>query len=147
MSGTITATILVIAMMAGTSGVNAANCTLQSLTPDGESLSVPGVGKVALGTADDVARPAAWQGPLVSGACTFDIGIIELPIFASKPGHLYVTTYSGAVRRMSLVDFKSCKVSWQSKPFVGPVQVEAGGLKLGKSRLNFDARCGLKLER
>ncbi len=139
--------IFAIALVAGTSNVGAAICTLRALTPNGERLSVPGVGEVALGAADDAAQPAAWQGPLVSGTCSVDIGIIELPIFASQTGRLYVTTYSGAVRRMSLVDFKSCKVSWQSKPFVGAVQVEAAGLKLGSSRFKLDAHCGMKLKR
>jgi hypothetical protein len=147
MSQRITAAVIALALIAVMSKAEAASCTLQALAPNGQTVAVPGVGEVALGVADNAAQPAAWQGPLAIGACSVDIGIIELPIFASPPDRLYVTTYSGALRQMSLVDLKACKVSWHSKPFIGAVQADARGLKLGKQRIRFDAQCEIKLER
>ena len=130
---------LLMVMMAAHAG--AANCGIETLRPRGNVLKVRGIGAVSLGAADDLARPIAWQGPMSAGTCSLDLGIIEAPFMATSPGTVYVTTYSGAMRRVALVDLGACKIRWHSKPFVGAVQADSAGLTLGKRRLSFNAQC------
>lgn len=60
---------------------------------------------------------------------------------AARPGFLYVTTYSGSIRRVALVDVAACSIRWESKPFVGAVRADAQGLDLGSIRFTFDRHC------
>ena len=121
--------------------LHAAECELAVLTPENAALNIDGVGTVSLGEADDAARPKAWQGPVRVGACSLDIGLIEAPIIGTSGGPVYITAYSGALRKVMLVDAAACKVVWRSAPFVGDVTVAPGRLKLGKTVVALDGRC------
>ena len=139
--------LLLLVSMALAADAGAVTCTLTPLHPTGETLQLGGIGQVSLGMADDSARPRAWQGPISAGACTLDLGIIEAPFLTARPGAMFVTTYSGALRTVSLVDLGACRIAWQSTPFTGAVESDAGGLKLGSRRVGLDARCLPKARR
>ena len=141
MHGTPGKWILSLASMALAADAGAAGCILKPLHPAGETLQLRGVGQVSLGVADDGARPRAWQGPIAAGACTLDLAIIEAPFFSAHSGAMFVTTYSGALRTVSLVDLGACKIAWQSTPFTGTVRAVPGGLQLGARRVGLDAQC------
>lgn len=66
-----------------------AGCRLQALVPHGSEARV-GALPLKLGDADDAIAPQAWQGPLVAGKCTLDIGIIERPLMLAPGNLLYV---------------------------------------------------------
>jgi hypothetical protein len=121
--------------------LHAAECKLAILTPENGALKVDGIGTVSLGEADNAAQPKAWQGPVSAGACALDVGLIEAPIIGTSGGPVYLTTYSGALRKVVLVDAAACKVVWRSAPFVGEVNVAQGRLKLGKTVVALDGRC------
>ena len=72
--------------------------TLRTLTPHGSELRVGP--SVNLGEADNAVNPNAWQGPLMSDACTFELGIIEPPLLLTPANLPYVPTYSGSVRTL-----------------------------------------------
>lgn len=122
------------------SNVANAECTLHRVTPVGSTARANGQ-TIQLGDADSAVRPAAWQGPLVADACTLGLGIIEGPLMMTNTRMLYVPTYSGSVRRLYLVDLRSCKVRWQSAAFAGKLNISAGTLQLGDQRVALDARC------
>ena len=147
MSGRPLTSIVSLLMVIFADHASAANCAIEALKPHGNVLKVRGVGDVSLGAADDPARPMAWQGPISAGTCSLDLGIIEAPFMASSRGTVYVTTYSGAMRRVALVDLVACKTRWQSKSFVGAVQADSAGLTLGKRRLAFNAQCAPQVRR
>lgn len=139
--------LLSLLMVISAEHANSADCKIETLEPRGNILKVRGVGDVSLGAADDLARPMAWQGPMSAGTCSLDLGIIEAPFMATSPGTVYVTTYSGAMRRVALVDLGACKIRWQSRPFVGAVQADSAGLTLGKRRLTFNGHCAPQVRR
>lgn len=122
------------------STVARAECDLQTLTPQGSELRA-GSSTVNLGEADNAADPNAWQGPLVVGACTLDMGIIEPPLLLTPANLLYVPTYSGSVRRLTLVDLNACKARWQSAAFTGSLRIDQRALHLGGKRIALDAHC------
>jgi hypothetical protein len=138
---------LSLVAMALAADAGATGCTLKPLQPTGDTLQLSGVGQVSLGAADDSAHPRAWQGPIAAGACTLDLGIIEAPFLTARPGALFITTYSGALRTVSLVDFGACKVIWQSTPLTGAVRTTPAGLQLGEQRIALNARCLPKAHR
>lgn len=117
-----------------------AECSLQTVTPTGNALRA-GSATVNLGEADDAANPHAWRGPLAAGACTLDIGIIEPPLLLTPANLLYVPTYSGSVRTLTLVDLNACSVRWKSAPFSGRLKVGSRALRLGANRVALDAHC------
>lgn len=117
-----------------------AECTLQALTPHGSEVRVEAA-VVQLGDADNAASPAAWQGPLVAGACTFDLGIIEPPLLLAQGKLLYVPSYSGSRRTLTLVDLNTCSVRWKSMAFSGRLTIGPRALQLGGKRIALDARC------
>lgn len=96
---------------------------------------------ISLGEADDPSSPKAWQGPLRTGACTFDIGIIETPFTLSGKRYLYVPTYSGAARHVALLDLESCTTRWTSAVFAGELHLEQNRLRLGDKSVELDAHC------
>lgn len=117
-----------------------AECSLQTLAPHGSEVRA-GAATVSLGEADNASSPNAWQGPLVAGACTFELGIIEPPLLLTPAKLLYVPTYSGSVRTLTLVDLNACKVRWQSAAFSGRLKIGPRALQLGAKRIALDARC------
>ena len=86
-------------------------------------------------------RSAAWQGPLVTGQCRLDIGIIEPPLMLAPGNLLYVPTYSGSMRTLMLVDLASCAVRWQSAAFSGHLTINPQQLHVGGKRIALNARC------
>jgi hypothetical protein len=126
-------------MLVASVGANA-ECQLQHLNVRASQLRV-GATTVNLGAADAGRRARAWQGPLVAGACKLDLGIIEAPLVGATATLLYVPTYSGSVRRLTLVDLRSCSVRWQSAPFSGPLRIGPRALDLGGKRIALNANC------
>lgn len=117
-----------------------AECKLRTLTPSGNSVQV-GAATLDLGEADNASTPSAWQGPLVAGACSLNLGIIEPPLVLTPTDLVYVPTYSGSVRRLTLVDFGRCSVRWKSAPFSGDLKIGSHELNLGGKRIALDAQC------
>lgn len=117
-----------------------AGCRLQALTPHGSEAHIGAI-HIKLGQADDVIAPQAWQGPLIAGKCTLDIGIIEPPLKLASSNLLYVPTYSGSVRQLMLVDLARCTIRWQSAPFSGSLAINPRQLRLGGTYIALDARC------
>ena len=117
-----------------------AGCRLQALVPHGSEARV-GALPLKLGDADDAIAPQAWQGPLVAGKCTLDIGIIERPLMLAPGNLLYVPTYSGSLRKLMLVDLAHCAIRWQSAAFSGRLTIDAQQLHLGETHIALDARC------
>lgn len=126
-------------ILVASSGANA-ECRLQHLNVRGSQLKV-GAKTVNLGAADAGNRARAWQGPLVAGACKLDLGIIEAPLVGATATLLYVPTYSGSVRRLTLVDLRSCSVRWQSAAFSGALRIGPRALDLGGKRIELNASC------
>jgi hypothetical protein len=117
-----------------------AECNLQLLAPNDSKITV-GATTVLLGEADEPSQASAWQGPLRAGACTFDVGIIEQPIALAPSQLMYVTTYTGSLRTVSLFDLKTCTVRWKSAPFAGVVALTPTALKMGGKSITLDSRC------
>jgi hypothetical protein len=117
-----------------------AHCSLQMLAPQDGKITA-GATTITLGEPDDPSLPAAWQGPLRAGACTFDIGIIEQPLALTPEQRMYVTTYSGSVRTVTLFDLNTCSVHWKSAPFAGVVALTEHGLRMGGTTVRLDRRC------
>jgi hypothetical protein len=117
-----------------------AECNLQALTPHGSEMRA-GAASVNLGEADNASSPTAWQGPLVAGACTLDVGIIEPPLLLAQGKLLYVPSYSGSVRTLTLVDLNTCSVRWKSMAFSGRLTIGPRALHLGGRRIALDAHC------
>lgn len=117
-----------------------AGCRLQALTPHGSEAHI-GAMHIKLGQADDAIAPQAWQGPLVAGKCTLDIGIIERPLKLAPGNLLYVPTYSGSMRQLMLVDLARCAIRWQSAPFSGSLAIDPRQVHLGSKHIALDARC------
>jgi hypothetical protein len=117
-----------------------AGCTLELLVPHDSKLTA-GTATLDLGHADDPSAPTAWQGPLTTGTCSFDVGIIERPMAMASSGLLYVTTYSGSMRTVTLVDLNKCAVRWKSRPFAGKAALTPSALTLGPKRVALDEQC------
>jgi hypothetical protein len=117
-----------------------AGCKLDELITHGSEARI-GTSSVKLGEADDAIAPKAWQGPLVAGQCTLDIGIIERPLMLAPGNLLYVPTYSGSMRTLMLVDLARCAVRWQSAAFSGRLTIDPQHLHVGGKRIALDARC------
>jgi hypothetical protein len=118
----------------------AAGCTLEPLVPRDTKVTA-GAAALDLGAADDPSAPTAWQGPLTTGTCSFDIGIIERPMALAPFQLLYVTTYSGSMRTVTLVDLNKCAVRWKSRPFAGKADLTPSALTLGHKHVALDAQC------
>ncbi|MGJ7918479.1 hypothetical protein ACI48D_23790 [Massilia sp. LXY-6] len=118
----------------------AARCTLKPLAPH-ESKLIAGTATINLGDADEPSAPTAWQGPLKAGTCSFDIGIIEQPMALTPAQLLYVTTYSGSMRTVTLFDLNTCSVRWKSEPFAGKVALMDSALTLGQKRMALNDQC------
>lgn len=118
-----------------------AACALQTLAPKGSEVQIKST-TINLGEADDPVHPTAWQGPLTAGDCKIDLNIIERPIKADKSGrYLYVPTYSGSLRKLTLVDLQSCATPWTSEAFSGTLKISSKQLILGKTHVALDAAC------
>ena len=131
---------LLILTLTHSASVHAA-CALQTLEPKGSEIHVKSMA-VNLGEADDPVHPTAWQGPLATGDCKIELNIIERPFRADTSGrYLYVSTYSGSLRKLTLVDLKSCSTPWTSEAFAGPLKISSKQLVLGKTRIALDAAC------
>lgn len=132
-----------IALLGSAIAANASThgCALVQIEPIEGRLVIDGAQDALLGEADNSVGPSAWQGPITSGRCTVDLGIIEAPFFAVGKGKVYVTTYSGSARNVVLVDLEACKVTWRSKPFTGEVTVTRDGLKMGARQVRTNAQC------
>jgi hypothetical protein len=117
-----------------------AECTLQKLAPHGSEVRA-GVLALNLGDADNLINPTAWQGPLVAGACTFVLDIIEQPLMLASSDLLYVPTYSGSARTLTLVDLSTCSVRWKSATFSGSLRIGPHELNLGGKHVALDAQC------
>lgn len=133
--------ILSLLLLCITAHAAATSCSTEIIKPHRDMISLPHVGDVSLGTPDDSNPPTAWQGPMSAGACSLDLGIIEAPFLASHSGAVFVTTYSGAMRSVALVDLRACIVRWKSRPFVGDVRADAAGLRLGQRYIAFNKLC------
>lgn len=121
-------------------GLAQAECVLRTLEPQGSEVHAGDL-TVNLGEADDPARPTAWQGPLVAGACRIELGIIEPPLALGGEAYLLVPTYSGSVRKLSVVDLKGCSVLWESAGFSGGLKIGPHGLELGGKRVELGREC------
>jgi hypothetical protein len=117
-----------------------AKCKLELLVPKAGVVRV-GSADVILGEEDNPTSPTAWQGPLVAGACKFNLGIIENPLALANGRLLYVPTYSGNMRQLALVDLQSCSQKWTSGAFSGELNIGADLLRLGDQRIALDANC------
>jgi hypothetical protein len=117
-----------------------AECSLQKLAPQGSEVRT-GVLTLNLGEADNLFSPTGWQGPLVAGACTFGLDIIEQPLMLAGSDLLYVPTYSGSARTLTLVDLSTCAVRWKSATFSGSLRIGPHELNLGGKRVALDAQC------
>jgi hypothetical protein len=126
--------ILMSAMMAR------AECSLQALSARGSEVRA-GAATLNLGEPDNAIAPVAWQGPLRAGACSVDLGIIEAPLMLAPDNLLYVPSYSGSVRTLTLVDLVTCSVRWKSMTFTGILKIGPRALQLGRKRIALDARC------
>ncbi|MCS0607768.1 hypothetical protein NX773_06285 [Massilia solisilvae] len=113
---------------------------MKMLAPQEDKVSI-GLRTISLGEPDDPQQPTAWQGPLRVGRCSFDIGIIELPIALTSKGQLFVATYSGSVRNIALFDLDACKVRWEGQAFAGALQLTSDELKMGDEVLKLDGEC------
>lgn len=130
------------ALVLASSSVIAAEkvCSLSMLVPQ-QSRVVLGKTEVSLGEPDSNDQATAWQGPLRSNNCSFDIGIIEQPIASTQGGLLFVSTYSGSTRSIALYDLNSCAVRWQSDTFDGQLALNSAELRMGNRSLPLDNEC------
>lgn len=117
-----------------------AACLQSELKVQGSEVAA-GAFTLNLGEADDAASPAAWQGPLSTGKCETALSIIEPPLVLVNERLLFVPTYSGSMRRLSVVDLPACKIAWQSAPFSGKLKISPLELRLGKKRIPLAADC------
>ncbi len=117
-----------------------AQCLLHLVVPQDGRISI-GKTTVSLGDADSKDQPTSWEGPLKAGRCTFDPGVIEQPIAVTPRGWLYVSSYSGSARMVTLYDLESCSVRWQSPSFDGKLELDSHELRLGETRMTLDNAC------
>ena len=117
-----------------------AECALKTLEPKGTVIGA-GAFDLTRGEADDRVHPSAWQGPLVTGKCTLELGIIEPPLVLVSNSLLYVPSYSGNMRTLSLVDLAACSVRWRSWAFSGDLRISPTALELGGQRVKLDGNC------
>jgi hypothetical protein len=115
-------------------------CKLTTLTVNGSSVQA-GAFTVTLGEADDPVKPTAWQGPVRTGQCNFDLAIIEGPLAIGAGRYLFVPTYSGALRELTVVDLKTCSTKWASKSFVGDLLVGPTSVQLDTQIFALDPNC------
>lgn len=117
-----------------------AGCELKPLVPQGDIVRTDNL-TIALGEADNPAKPTAWQGPVAAGSCTLDLGIIEPPLMLASGRFLYVPTYSGSVRTLYLIDPAACTILWKSREFSGQLNIGPKALILGGQRIILDGKC------
>jgi hypothetical protein len=117
-----------------------AQCSLTPVVPQTGKFSI-GTATVSLGEADSANQPTAWQGPLRTDRCSFDIGIIEQPIALTPNGQLYVSTYSGSQRSIALYDLKTCTVRWKSPTFAGKLKLTSKSLRMADKTLSLNDDC------
>lgn len=117
-----------------------AKCKLELLEPQASTVRVGAI-QVSLGEADDLASPTAWQGPLVAGTCKVDLGLIEKPLALTNDRLVFVPTYSGSTRQLTLLDLESCTARWKSAIFAGELHIGEDELNLGTQRIALDAKC------
>ncbi|MES2299980.1 MAG: hypothetical protein V4582_23280 [Pseudomonadota bacterium] len=132
---------LALLIAAFASGADAkTSCSLARLTPHASTLQLNGE-TIDLGEADSALNPSAWQGPLRSKRCRFALGIIEAPLVLLAGKWLYVPTFSGSIRHLTVLDMASCKVRWTSQPFSGAFDIDGGAVTMDGRRVPLDARC------
>lgn len=117
-----------------------AECSLQRLEPKGSEIH-SGEWAINLGEADNPVQPSAWQGPLVAGSCKLDLGIIEQPLALAAGHYLYVPTYSGSLRKLTVVNLKDCSIPWKSTVFSGHLAIRSQSLSLGGKRIEIEETC------
>jgi hypothetical protein len=118
----------------------AAACHLNFIVPQNGTFTV-GKTTINLGEADPKGQPTAWLGPIKTGQCSFDPGIIEQPIAITPSGWLYVSSYSGSERMITLYNLKTCSIRWQSDTFAGKLELNSRELHLGDRRLLLNEAC------
>jgi hypothetical protein len=133
-------TCLAVLATASIPMVAPARCVLTSIVPQDGKFEL-GKTIVSLGEPDSKNQPAAWLGPLRSGQCSFDIGIIEQPIALTPSGDLYVATYSGSERSIALYNLKTCSIRWQSAAFAGKLELDSRELRLDAEKIMLDDAC------
>ncbi|MGZ5202036.1 MAG: hypothetical protein ACXWC4_19935 [Telluria sp.] len=132
--------LAVLVSSSGSPVVASAQCQLSFMVPQDGSLSI-GKTTVSLGEPDSKDQPTAWQGPLKTEQCAFDPGIIEQPIAMTPGGWLYVSSYSGSARTITLYDLKTCSIRWQSDSFAGKLELNSRELRLGDKKMMLDDAC------
>jgi hypothetical protein len=133
-------TCLAVLATSSISMVASARCVLTSIVPQDGKFEL-GKTTVSLGEPDSNSQATAWQGPLRTGQCSFDIGIIEQPIALTPSGALYVSTYSGSERSIALYDLKTCSIRWQSGKFTGKLELNSSQLRLNDEKITLDDAC------
>ena len=124
----------------GLSVIARAECHLEMLAPQGSEVRSAAL-IIKLGDADNPVAPTAWQGPLVAGDCTFELGIIEQPLALASDRWLYVSTYSGSIRRLTLLDLRTCSIRWKSTAFSGALNINPKALDLGERHVPLNGQC------
>lgn len=121
-------------------------CSFQDVTPtQGRTVKVI-QSEIDLGEPDEENTPSAWQGPLMVSkdgmlACSFGLNIIESPLLLVAERYLYVPTYSGSDRVLTILDLKQCRTTWQSPVYFGTYEFKANSVFIKGKKLALQKTC------
>ena len=121
-------------------------CAFRDVSPNtGNTLKILQQ-EITLGRADNNDKPIAWEGPLVVKrgdiyACSFGLSIIEPPLTLVADRYLYVPTYSGSDRVLTVLDMKQCRIAWQSPVFYGTYVVKNNHILIKGKKLTLEPSC------
>lgn len=125
---------------------SASACSFQDATPaQGRTFEVV-QSEIDLGEPDSENAPSAWEGPLVVSkggvsACSFGLSIIDPPLLLVADRYLYVSTYSGSERVLTILDLRQCRTTWQSPVYFGSHEFKDNHLLIKGKRLVLQKTC------
>jgi hypothetical protein len=124
---------------------NAASCPIKDVTPQsGDALTVLNK-QIKLGQFED-GKPKIWEGPIKINEegwtrCAFGLDIIESPLTLVANRYLYIPTYSGDARTLTIIDISQCRIAWQSPVYSGEYAVKSDGFYLKGRKLKLGDSC------
>jgi hypothetical protein len=121
-------------------------CTFKDVSPNKGSTFKILQQEITLGISDNSDKPTAWEGPLVVKndgiyACSFGLSIIGQPLTLVADRYLYVPTYSGSDRVLTILDMKQCRIAWQSPVFYGTYAVKNSNILIKGKKLDMERSC------
>lgn len=121
-------------------------CEFQDVSPQTGNIVQIRELEISLGEASNEESPTAWEGPIIvkkNGAymCSFGLNIIESPLTLVAERYLYVPTYSGSDRVLTVLDLKQCRTAWQSPVYYGTYDVKKNGVYVKGRKLKLNKSC------